>query len=95
MKQFERVPQAKDLNEVVGLRYTMTEQKNDDSECRERSAAMQYRQEKHGKIAITQPTYAWLSGQLARAWGNIRFGEVAPWEEVCLGAEQHDVGHIV
>jgi hypothetical protein len=30
---------------------------------------------------------------LARAWGNERFGEVAPWEEVCLGAEQHDVGH--
>jgi len=28
-----------------------------------------------------------------RAWGNERFGEVAPWEEVCLGAEQHDVGH--
>jgi hypothetical protein len=54
---------------------------------------MLYRQEKQGRIAITQPTHAWLSGQLARAWGNERFGEVAPWEEVCLGAEQHDVGH--
>jgi hypothetical protein len=54
---------------------------------------MLYRQEKQGRIAITQPTHAWLSGQLARVWGNERFGEVAPWEEVCLGAEQHDVGH--
>lgn len=55
---------------------------------------MLYRQEKQGRIAITQPMHAWLSGQLARAWGNERFGEVAPWEEVCLGAEQHDAGHI-
>jgi hypothetical protein len=43
-------------------------------------------------IAIGQPAHAWLSGQLARAWGNEAFGAVAPWEEVCLGAEQHDVG---
>jgi hypothetical protein len=43
-------------------------------------------------VAIGQPAHAWLSGQLARAWGNERFGEVEPWEEVCLGAEQHDIG---
>jgi Protein of unknown function (DUF3891) len=43
-------------------------------------------------IAIGQPAHAWLSGQLARNWGNERFGVVEPWEEVCLGAEQHDVG---
>ncbi len=43
-------------------------------------------------IAITQPAHAWVSGQLARAWGNSRFGAVRPWEEVCLAAEQHDVG---
>jgi hypothetical protein len=43
-------------------------------------------------IAIGQPAHAWLSGQLARAWGNARFGAVEPWEEVCLGAEQHDAG---
>ena len=43
-------------------------------------------------IAVGQPSHAWLSGQLARAWGNERFGAVAPWEEVCLAAEQHDVG---
>jgi hypothetical protein len=51
---------------------------------------MLYRQEKQGKIAITQPAHAGLSGQLARAWGNERFGDVAPLEEVCLGAEQHE-----
>ena len=33
-----------------------------------------------------------MSGQLARAWGNEQLGEVRPWEEVCLGAEQHDLG---
>jgi hypothetical protein len=43
-------------------------------------------------IAVTQPAHAWVSGQLARAWGNARFGAVEPWEEVCLAAEQHDVG---
>jgi hypothetical protein len=43
-------------------------------------------------IAIGQPAHAWLSGQLARAWGNEAFGAVEPWEEVCLGAEQHDAG---
>ena len=43
-------------------------------------------------LAITQPSHAWVSGQLARAWGNERFGAVEPWEEVCLAAEQHDVG---
>ncbi len=54
---------------------------------------MLYREVKQGKIAITQPMHAWVSGQLARAWGNERFGTVEPNEEVCLGAEQHDVGH--
>jgi hypothetical protein len=43
-------------------------------------------------IAIGQPAHAWVSGQLARAWGNERFGEVVPREDVCLGAEQHDIG---
>src|SRR5256885_3399772 len=56
---------------------------------------MLYREDPHGRIAITQPMHAWVSGQLARAWGNAQFGEFAPWEEVCLGAEQHDVGHTV
>ncbi len=33
-----------------------------------------------------------MCGQLARAWGNDAFGEVEPFEEVCLAAEQHDSG---
>jgi hypothetical protein len=65
-----------------------------ESVCKERSAEMLYREVKQGKIAIPQPMHAWLAGQMARAWGNERFGDVEPWEEVCLGAEQHDVGHI-
>jgi hypothetical protein len=43
-------------------------------------------------LAIGQQSHAWVSGQLARVWGNERFGTVEPWEEVCLAAEQHDVG---
>lgn len=53
---------------------------------------MLVRQDDRGVLAIGQPAHAWLSGQLARAWGNERFGSVEPWEEVCLAAEQHDVG---
>jgi hypothetical protein len=45
-----------------------------------------------GVMAIGQASHAWLSGQLARAWGNGRFPAPAPLEEVVLGAEQHDVG---
>src|SRR5215210_3548452 len=45
-----------------------------------------------GVVAIGQPSHAWVSGQLARTWGNDRFGPVWPWEEVCLAAEQHDIG---
>ena len=43
-------------------------------------------------LAIGQPSHSWVSGQLARAWGNQRFGAVEPFEEVCLAAEQHDLG---
>lgn len=43
-------------------------------------------------IAIPQPSHSWLSGQLARAWGNERFATPSPFEEVCLAAEQHDIG---
>ncbi len=53
---------------------------------------MVLRKDEHGVIAIGQPSHAWLSGQLARAWGNQRFGAVDPLEEVCLAAEQHDIG---
>jgi uncharacterized protein DUF3891 len=50
------------------------------------------RREGDAVVAIGQPSHAWLSGQLARAWGNDRFGSLAPREEVCLAAEQHDIG---
>jgi hypothetical protein len=53
---------------------------------------MLHREDEEGLIIIGQPAHAWVSGQLARAWGNDRFGRFAPWEEVCLAAEQHDVG---
>ncbi len=53
---------------------------------------MLLREDNHGVLAIGQPSHAWLSGQLARAWGNESFSRVTPWEEVCLAAEQHDVG---
>lgn len=53
---------------------------------------MLLRQDGDDVIAITQPAHAWLSGQLARAWGNERFSRPEPWAEVCLGAEQHDIG---
>ena len=42
-------------------------------------------------IAIPQPSHAWLSGQIARAWGNDAFDPPAPREAVCLGIEQHDI----
>jgi hypothetical protein len=53
---------------------------------------MLFREEGDDAIAIAQPSHAWLSGQLVRAWGNERFDVPSPYEEVCLGAEQHDIG---
>jgi hypothetical protein len=53
---------------------------------------MLLREDDHGALAIGQPSHAWISGQLARAWGNERFGSLDPIEQVCLAAEQHDVG---
>jgi hypothetical protein len=45
-------------------------------------------------VAIGQASHAWLAGQLARAWGNERFAEPAPREEVVLAAIQHDIGWV-
>jgi uncharacterized protein DUF3891 len=53
---------------------------------------MVLRREGDAVVAIGQPSHAWLSGQLARAWGSERFGALDPREEVCLAAEQHDAG---
>ena len=43
-------------------------------------------------VVIGQASHAWLSGQLALAWGGDAVAPVEPREEVCLAAEQHDVG---
>jgi len=43
-------------------------------------------------LAIGQLSHSWLSGQLARAWGNDRFIAPEPREEIALGAQQHDLG---
>ena len=43
-------------------------------------------------LVIGQPAHAWVSGQLARAWGNEAFPPPEPREPFCLAAEQHDVG---
>jgi hypothetical protein len=43
-------------------------------------------------MVLGQPAHAWVSGQLARAWGNAAFPAPEPLEPVCLAAEQHDVG---
>ncbi len=53
---------------------------------------MLLRSDERGVLAIGQPSHAWVSGQLAGAWGNARFGAVHPRAEVCLAAEQHDIG---
>lgn len=53
---------------------------------------MLLRRDEEGVLAIGQLSHAWLSGQLARAWGNERFPGPDPREEIALGAEQHDIG---
>jgi len=51
-----------------------------------------HREDDEGLIVVSQPAHAWVAGQMARQWGNAEFGEFAPHEEVCLAAEQHDIG---
>ncbi len=53
---------------------------------------MLLRHDDRGVLAIGQTSHAWISGQLAQAWGNARFPAPEPHQEVCLAAEQHDVG---
>jgi hypothetical protein len=61
-------------------------------ECHEWISAMLLRKENPGVIAIPQLSHAWISGQMARAWGNERFAAPAPREIVCFAAELHDIG---
>ena len=41
-----------------------------------------------GIVCIGQASHAWISGQMARAWAE----PFDRYDEVCLAAEQHDVG---
>jgi uncharacterized protein DUF3891 len=50
---------------------------------------MLLREDGDAVVCIGQQAHAWLSGQLARNWA---LDPVEPWEEVCLAAEQHDLG---
>jgi hypothetical protein len=47
---------------------------------------MLFRTEPSGVLAISQPTHAWISGQILRAWDE------ALGEPLLLAAEQHDIG---
>ena len=53
---------------------------------------MLVREDGDAVVCIGQASHAWLSGQLARAWGGDAVAPLHPREEVCLAAEQHDVG---
>lgn len=53
---------------------------------------MVHREEPDGILVITQPAHAWISGQMAREWGNAAFGDFTPRAEVELAAELHDLG---
>lgn len=43
-------------------------------------------------IAISQPHHAWISGELARAWGGRGFAVPHPREAVVCAAAIHDIG---
>ncbi len=47
---------------------------------------MLFRSQSSGVLAISQPTHAWISGQILRAWDE-NFGET-----LLLASEQHDIG---
>jgi hypothetical protein len=49
-------------------------------------------EQEQGALCVGQAAHAYVSGQLARAWGNDRFAAPDPFDDVCLGAEQHDIG---
>ena len=44
-----------------------------------------------GTIVISQPAHAWVSRQLALAWGNDLVGDFSPRTEVMEAAGQHDL----
>lgn len=52
------------------------------------------RLDEQGTLVISQPAHAWVSRQLAQAWGNELVGDFAPWTEVVEAAGQHDLSWI-
>jgi hypothetical protein len=48
----------------------------------------------HRTVTISQTSHSWLSGQLARVWGNESFTRFEPFEPICYAAEQHDIGFL-
>ena len=52
---------------------------------------MLHRHDDTGLTVISQPAHAWISGQLAAAWGNEVLGLAAAGPELRLAAEQHDI----
>ncbi|MEZ4569262.1 MAG: DUF3891 family protein [Thermomicrobiales bacterium] len=52
---------------------------------------MLHRREDSDLIVVTQPSHAWISGQLAAAWGNPELGLEQPDSELRIAAEQHDI----
>jgi hypothetical protein len=55
---------------------------------------IQPEQPSHKFLAIGQTAHSWISGQLARAWGNKVFSGFQPFEQMCYAAEQHDIGFL-
>lgn len=53
---------------------------------------MLHRDTETGYLTISQPAHAWVSQQLASAWGNDQFGAFEPRKDVILAAGQHDIG---
>jgi hypothetical protein len=51
---------------------------------------MLYRKVKQGKMPASNRCMLGLRVNWPMPLGNERFGDVTPWEEVCLGAEQHE-----
>lgn len=47
-----------------------------------------------GHVAVTQPDHAAMCAELATAWGNDRFGEMEPADEVRLAAREHELGWV-
>ncbi|CAN5509327.1 hypothetical protein BH23CHL2_BH23CHL2_17760 [soil metagenome] len=52
---------------------------------------MLHRNDDKGLLVITQPSHAWISGQLADCWGNVETGFEPAGPELRIAAEQHDI----